>query len=723
MSLKFLSARQLLLTTIAILLLTDVAVFFNIPVLRQVLGFLFLTFLPGILIIFALRLNKLDLVTKFVLSVGLSVAFSMLFGLSVNSSLLAIGYTKPLSTVSLLISFNIAIATLAAVAYIRNRDFTFSFSSLNLTTAEKAFLIVPSFLLLLSIMGMYIMNLTSNNIMPMVLLFLVPAYVCFISFSNRRVPQRVYPIIILMIGLALSLIFSLRSAHILGADVHWAYDLFQATSQNLYWSNLRSTVLDVCLSITLLPSIFQSVLNISGEYIFKVVYSLIFALAPLCVYIISRRYVTELYSFLASFFFMSQLMFLWSAYSPRSILGIFFFALVMMVLLTIELKQLQRSILFILFMVSMIFSHYAASYIAFFLILAEFLVLLVIQKTSKAGSKEESKGCEVVSQSALGKDTLGNVLSFSMVCLLFVFIFFWYGQVTGVSYTAGVKFIEATVVNLSDFFILESRAGGNVPAVLGENIMIKDIPHKIEFVLTWLMFTSIAIGAIAMLRRVMFSHDSKKLNPGPLKANFEIKYLVMTMLCGALLVVAVALPYVGTGYGIQRIYTQVSVILSVNFVIAAIILSEYLSKYIRVKPYLPILLVLIPYFFCLSGPMYQLFGYPRDITLNSQESLHTRMYIYDAESYSAKWLGQHGQDGATIYVHSFSREVLISQSEVPYYRVSIHLVSLYEEGKEIDGYIWLRYTDMIDGGLVTEYPGISAGKSKIYANGRSETYR
>ena len=622
-----------------------------------------------------------------------------------------------------MISFNIAIGTLAAVAYIRNRDFVFSFSSLNLTTAEKSVLIIPSFLPLLSIMGMYIMNLTSSNIMLMVLFFLVPAYICFICFYNRRVPPRVYPIIIIMIGVALSLVFSLRSAHILGSDIHWAYDFFQATFQNLHWSNLRNTVLDCCLSITLLPSVFQSVLNTSGEYIFKVVYSLIFTFTPLCVYIISRRYVKELFAFLASFFFMSQIMFLWSAYSPRSVLGIFFFAFVMMVLLTIELKQVQRSMLFIIFMVSMIVSHYAASYIAFFLIIAEFLVLLVIQKFSKVGSKEESKGRELVSQSALGKDALGNILSLSMIGLLFVFIFFWYGQVTGMPYTAAVKFIETTIIKLSDFFILESRAGGNVPAVLGEDILIKDIPHKIEFVLTWVVFTYIAIGAIAMLKRVIFNHNSKKLNSRPIKANFEIKYLVMTLLCGALLVAAVALPYVGTGYGIQRIYTQVSVILSVSFVICGIILSEYLSKYVRVKPYLLILVVLIPYFFCVTGPMYQIFGHPRDITLNSQESLNTKMYIYDAESYAAKWLEQHSQVGTTIYAYGFSEEILVSQSNIPYQRISENLVSTYQQGQRVSGYTWLRYIDMIDGGLLTEYPDVFARMSKIYANYYSETYK
>ena len=340
-------------------------------------------------------------------------------------------------------------------------------------------------------------------------------------------------------------------------------------------------------------------------------------------------------------------------------------------------------------------------------------------RRTKFGGKGVSRGGDVASQSAPEKHRLRAVLSPSIVGLFFIIIFFWYSQITEVPFTAGVGFIKSTFLNLHKFFTFESRAGGNVPAVLGEDIISKGVPHQIEFVLTWIIFAFIAIGAIAMLRRVIFSHSSEGVKRGPIKANFEVAYLVMTLLCGALLVAMVALPGVGTGYGIQRGYTQASVILSVSFVVAAIILS----KYIRVKPYLLILLVMIPYFFCVSGLMYQVFGYPRDITLNSQERLHTNMYISDAESYAAKWVEQYNEEEAKIYVNGFSREILLSQGKIPYHQVSTGLVSRYEEGKEIDGYIWLRYVDMIDGGLVTEYPAIFAGKSKIYANGSSETYR
>jgi uncharacterized membrane protein len=44
-------AKEWFVFVISILLLTDLAIFLNIPFLRQILGFLFLTFLLGLLIL------------------------------------------------------------------------------------------------------------------------------------------------------------------------------------------------------------------------------------------------------------------------------------------------------------------------------------------------------------------------------------------------------------------------------------------------------------------------------------------------------------------------------------------------------------------------------------------------------------------------------------------------------------------------------------------------
>ena len=48
----------------AAIAVADIAILIDIPILRQVSGIIFLTVLPGVLILFLLKLNKLEILRK-----------------------------------------------------------------------------------------------------------------------------------------------------------------------------------------------------------------------------------------------------------------------------------------------------------------------------------------------------------------------------------------------------------------------------------------------------------------------------------------------------------------------------------------------------------------------------------------------------------------------------------------------------------------------------------
>ena len=79
MILKF-GHKEKFVFILSIVLITDLTILLNIPFLRQIIGFLFLTLLPGVLILQILKLNKIDFLEKFILAWGLSVSFLMFFG-------------------------------------------------------------------------------------------------------------------------------------------------------------------------------------------------------------------------------------------------------------------------------------------------------------------------------------------------------------------------------------------------------------------------------------------------------------------------------------------------------------------------------------------------------------------------------------------------------------------------------------------------------------------
>ncbi|MDZ4246630.1 MAG: hypothetical protein U1D67_05890, partial [Dehalococcoidia bacterium] len=145
--------------------------------------------------------------------------------------------------------------------------------------------------------------------------------------------EKVYPVAIFLIGVSLVLMYALRSNHIIDGDTHREYFMFLTTFENRYWSQLGFGVLDACLSITLLPAIYQTFLNINPEFLFKLLVSSIVAIMPLVVYLMSKRYIGSFYGFLASVFLISQITFLQAPSFTRVSVAITFFALAILVLL------------------------------------------------------------------------------------------------------------------------------------------------------------------------------------------------------------------------------------------------------------------------------------------------------------------------------------------------------------------------------------------------------
>ena len=534
---------------ILLLLFTDLMIFLDIPFFRQIFGFLFLSILPGLLILQILKLNEIEAIEKLVLSVGLSVSFLMLFGLLINNLLLSFGYETPLATISLLISFNLAFIVLAIIGYKTNKTPLLSLPNLNLSAFEKAFLIISVILPALSILAMRVMSAMENNIILLFLLFLIPVYVVSICFCNHKFPKRLYPVVISSISISLLLLMSLRSNHIIGVDIHSEYHFFQITLDNLHWRVVRQSSLDACLSISLLPVIYHSLLDISPEFLFKIFYSLLFSISPLIVYALSKRYIGGLYSFLASCFFMFQQYFLFAEFYPRTLTAVLFFALAMLVLFNDKIDALKKKMLFILFMASCVVSHYSTTYIFFFIMLIAFI------------------GMEIL----LKKYTVKKVISLTSVFIFFTLIVFWYSHVTITAFNAGVNFIKDTFINLNNFFIEESKSEG-MSSMLGEGILKKGIPHKIEFVFTWLTFVFIGIGIITLIRRYkqMLFPELNFKKADFLREKFEVTYAMIAIACAGLLVAMVVLPFVSTGYGMIRLYAVATTILSLFFVIGGI---------------------------------------------------------------------------------------------------------------------------------------------------------
>ncbi|MDP2730266.1 MAG: hypothetical protein Q8O55_07280 [Dehalococcoidales bacterium] len=168
----------------------------DIPIIRPLLGFIYLTFVPGLLILRILKFRKLGGIETLLYSVGLSIALVMFTGFSMNMLYPPMGIARPISMLPLIITLTGIMAIFCAVTYMRERrDITIEDARHSLPLAE---LLSPPvlFLLLLPLLSAlgayYLANFYQNTTLLLVLIALIALIAVLVAF-NRFIPQRLYP--------------------------------------------------------------------------------------------------------------------------------------------------------------------------------------------------------------------------------------------------------------------------------------------------------------------------------------------------------------------------------------------------------------------------------------------------------------------------------------------------------------------------------------------------
>jgi len=319
-------------------------------------------------------------------------------------------------------------------------------------------------------------------------------------------------------------------------------------------------------------------------------------------------------------------------------------------------------------------------------------------------------------------------ISATLVALFFAMLFLWYYQVLTAPFTSGVVVIRETFANLSRMFIMEARSEAAQMA-FGRALYL-GIPKSIELVFNWLIVLFMGIGVLTMIvrfRRMAPLLDSGHKGSEFLPSRAEAEYVVLSLAVCAILGLSFILPTISIAYGVTRAYFPMITILAIFFILGGITVSRWL----RQKPYWVMLVILVPYFMCTTGTMYQAFGFPRAVTLNSQGYLYDIEYVHDQDSYAAGWIKEHGEGEVGIYTDGPGQNTLISQGNFP--PAEPKSLGEYLETRESpeSGYLYLRYQNVIKGELaaggeiydIEQHAYLLSEKSKIYGNGGSEVYR
>jgi uncharacterized membrane protein len=186
-------------------LIVNFLVLFNIQYLyfRAIFSLVFLTIIPGLLIMLMIKIKGISFWEYLVYTIGLSTAFLMFGGLFINWILPLVGIDKPLSLIPLFISLNAFLLVSWIITYTRNKFFSLEVIIPRLNRLSIVFFIVPIIFPILSVLGAITLNNNGLSYLTLIMLGGIAVYVLSIVSFRNKLKENIYPWAILMISISL----------------------------------------------------------------------------------------------------------------------------------------------------------------------------------------------------------------------------------------------------------------------------------------------------------------------------------------------------------------------------------------------------------------------------------------------------------------------------------------------------------------------------------------
>lgn len=524
--------RTLALISVPVLLAYDGALLLTsfppFDIMVHVLGFLVLTFLPGFLILRVLGIHLESRYANVVLAVGLSLASVMLAGMAMNLLLPLLGLARPITLEAVVVMLNVLVLGLLALAYVRKRELRPGDWTVELRPRplSLAFMLLP----LLSVIGALWMNAYGQNLLNVAVLVAIAAFPTLLAFRGRR--RDLYPLMIFSVSLSVLLVQSLSTMHL------WSYDIFyEAYTANTvvrdgvwnFTSSFGAT--NSLLLIAVLAPIYSLACQLSLVWVFKLIFPLLFALAPLVLYLVYQQLTLRGIRFNEELAALSVVLFIFfygffKDMPDKQHLAELFLAMILLLAVT---KMPHRNVAFVLLAFAMVTSHYGVSFI--------FIISLVL----------------AAALSLMFRRTWTGFLSLRYIALLALIAVSWYalvasGFVLGSLFDQGVHVLESVLGGIG----ADNRSAISYALYEGSSFLYTII--KICF---FALIGLIALGGLSLIRHLRRAREWD-----------QFSLLMLASL--VFLVIQVAVTY---GGGFDRILQITLVLVSPLAVLGALSLS------------------------------------------------------------------------------------------------------------------------------------------------------
>jgi uncharacterized membrane protein len=725
--------------------------------------------LPGFLISLILRIRRLSLWENLLFIVGLSIAFLEAGGLLLNILLPLFGVKDPLTLQNLVFGFALYIFLLFIFAWIRTEKLAIRIQLPWRSNREKVLYVLPVFFPILAILGAIMINNGGSNILTLILLGAIALYSLLLVLFREKIPVDLYPYAIFFIGMASLFTTSLRSWYITGHDIEREFYFFQLTNSRHFWdATLYHDAYNACLSITILPTILTNLLSIQDMYVYKVIFQILFATSPVIVFFIMRKYTTPVLAFLSVFFLMSfPTFFNDMPMLNRQEIGFLFFGLVLYMMLLSELSLGMRKILFSIFALAVIVSHYSTNYVLLALITFVYVLTFIV---SRSFVKKTFASLLPKSYSRL-KNTFPNkvFLSLPLILMLLGMTYVWNILYTTSSNHAGSVLLEVVGSVLAhsngntrssdlSYSIFSSskinpaqqlqqyiqstiqaeNAGSRgeeelysssitskypnypvqqeqlAPTPLGDwlssfHIPVFDIQAELRSLSAYFMQIFVFIGLF-----VIFFFKNKK--------PFDLQYLLLCFGSLFLLVLETLLPTLSVEYGLLRMFEQLLFMLSLPIVLG---LNSILFFVKEQKRILLIGIIAIIFFLNLTGFISHLTGeyYPQ-MTLDNSGLYYDAYYVHKTDVFAIVWLSKNNVNHEPVEAGLPGINKLLTYGHIN------ALNEIFPPVIQRNAYVYLETSSntvvAIDQNVLifnSSKPFLDENKDLVYSNGKDNIYK
>jgi uncharacterized membrane protein len=694
-----------LISVLVLQFLVYVTVFLDVPVARQIVGLVYFTFVPGLVIIRLLKMDEINQLETILFSVGFSIAFLMLAGFLIDVFYLIFNIPQPLSLMPLITIMSTAVLVGAVLAHLREERKSLT-GAIGLHIPPVSILII--LLPVLAIIGAMWVNIHGNNLILLAGIIVAAALFILGIASQKAIPSKVYPVAVFSIALFLLFQSSLVSRYVVpfGSDIPVEYYVSNLVLKSASWSPWRVFPSDVTfeygrlnsmLSVTILPTVYSVLLHLDLTWVFKIIYPLVFAFIPLGLYQLWQSNFGKKRAFIAAFFLMAESTFYTEMLGlARQMIAELFFVLLLVVIFDKKLKTSNKAICYVLFSTALVTAHYALAEIFLFFVAFVVVYSVVTKRISRK-------------------------VTIAMVVFFFVIMFLWYIYTSGsATFSSFVTFGQNVYSQLSNFFSPASR-GQTVLEGLGLTVA----PSFLNTVSRYLAYITEALIALGFVSIVVRRTDIK----------FEREYLAFTLGAAVFLSMLIAVPGLANTLNMTRFYEILLFLLAPVCVLGAeFLVKPIFKKRTEIIALALLVIILMPYFLFQTGFIYEI-AKSQSYSLPLSGNRMGPVFLYEQFGYpsdldvsGAIWLSERANtENAKIYADAISaNNVLTSYGMV--YRPDIELLSNVTtlSGNAI---VYLSEVNIVNGVIIgseiwntTSLANVWGSTDSVYSNGGCQIY-